>query len=192
MLDRNEVLRASLALLIVLTVDIPSARAQVDYEFGLSALQFNFSNPGARSLALAGALTGAGDDATGAWTNPGALTNISRPEVGIEIRGFDFSTLFVSGGRFNGVPRGVGLDTVSGLTVGDARANTYSPSFVSAVIPGSRIAFAFYRTEVANFESAIQTEGAFFNDSGLSLRLFPKDGLSISGSSTMAGPRRCA
>ena len=85
------------------TFGVSTASAQVDYEI-MASLQFNFSNPGARSLAMAGALTGAGDDATGAWTNPGGLTNITRPEVGVEFRGFDFETPFVNGGRFNGTP----------------------------------------------------------------------------------------
>ncbi len=81
--------------LVCATFGVSTASAQVDYEI-MASLQFNFSNPGARSLAMAGALTGAGDDATGAWTNPGGLTNITRPEVGVEFRGFDFETPFVS------------------------------------------------------------------------------------------------
>ena len=81
--------------LVCATFGVSTASAQVDYEI-MASLQFNFSNPGARSLAMAGALTGAGDDATGAWTNPGGLTNITRPEVGVEFRGFGFETPFVS------------------------------------------------------------------------------------------------
>jgi long-chain fatty acid transport protein len=145
------------------TVGVSTASAQVDYEI-MASLQFNFSNPGARSLAMAGALTGAGDDATGAWTNPGGLTNITRPEVGVELRGFSFDTPFVLGGRFNGNPENRGIDTVSGLTFGNSTDDTRSLSFVSAVVPKSRFAFAIYRTEVANFETNIATDGAFFND----------------------------
>ena len=96
--------------LICATFGVSTASAQVDYEI-MSSLQFNFSNPGARSLAMAGALTGAGDDATGAWTNPGGLTNITRPEVGVEFRGFTFKTPFVDSGRFNGTPTQLGIDT---------------------------------------------------------------------------------
>jgi long-chain fatty acid transport protein len=154
-----------------------AAHAQVDYESGPTALQFNFSNPGARSLALAGALTGAGDDATGAWTNPAGLTNITRPEIGVEFRAFDFSTSFVDGGRFNGAPTGVGADTIGGLLFGTSSDRTRSLSFVSAVVPRSRIAFGAYRTQVVNFESSTSTSGAFFDDpaDGLS-RAFPADG----------------
>jgi long-chain fatty acid transport protein len=149
--------------LVCATFGVSTASAQVDYEI-MASLQFNFSNPGARSLAMAGALTGAGDDATGAWTNPGGLTNITRPEVGVEFRGFDFETPFVFGGRFSGTPENRGVDTVSGLTTGISEDSTNSISFVSAVVPKSRFAFAFYRTEVANFETNISTQGAFFND----------------------------
>ena len=138
-----------------------TAAAQVDYEI-MASLQFNFSNPGARSLAMAGALTGAGDDATGAWTNPGGLTNITRPEVGVEFRNFNFKTPFVTAGHAPGNPTGIGVDNVNGLVYGTSENTTHSLSFVSAVVPKSRFAFAFYRTEVANFETDIATEGVFF------------------------------
>ncbi|HEY8549856.1 MAG TPA: outer membrane protein transport protein [Vicinamibacterales bacterium] len=164
------------AALMSVTLGAADAAAQVDYEI-ISALQFNFSNPGARSLALAGALTGTGDDATGAWTNPGGLTNISRPEVGVELRHFRFSTLFVNGGRFNGTPTNVGVDTQTSVNLGESEDTTTSLSFVSAVIPRSRFAFAFYRTEVANFETRISTDGVFLDlgDGGLR-RIRPLDG----------------
>ena len=162
------------AALAAVTFGAGTAAAQVDYEV-MSALQFNFSNPGARSLALAGALTGAGDDATGAWTNPGGLTNISKAEIGFEFRQFNYSTLFVDGGRYDGLPTNIGVDTLSSLTIGESNETTNSLSFVSAVVPRSRWAFAFYRTEVANFETALSTDGAFFNDPPPN-RLLPVDG----------------
>ena len=158
------------------TVGVSTASAQVDYEI-MASLQFNFSNPGARSLAMAGALTGAGDDATGAWTNPGGLTNITRPEVGVEFRNFDFSTPFVTAGHFPGQPTGVGVDTVPGRVYGTSEDTTHSLSFVSAVVPKSRFAFAFYRTEVANYEANISTDGIFFDDPARGLsRAFPYEG----------------
>jgi long-chain fatty acid transport protein len=157
--------------LVGATFGVSTASAQVDYEI-MASLQFNFSNPGARSLAMAGALTGAGDDATGAWTNPGGLTNITRPEVGVEFRGFDFKTPFVSAGRFNGATQG-GVDNVDGLVYGNSEDSTHSLSFVSAVVPKSRFAFAFYRTEVANFATNLATEGAFYEERGSQSRAFP-------------------
>jgi long-subunit fatty acid transport protein len=163
--------------LVSATIGVSTASAQVDYEI-MASLQFNFSNPGARSLAMAGALTGAGDDATGAWTNPGGLTNITRPEVGVEFRGFNFETPFVSAGHFPGQPSGRGQDTIAGRVYGISEDSTHSLSFVSAVVPKSRFAFAFYRTELANFETSISTEGTFFDDpdDGTLSRAFPYDG----------------
>ena len=144
--------------LLCATFGVSTASAQVDYEI-MASLQFNFSNPGARSLAMAGALTGAGDDATGAWTNPGGLTNITRPEVGVEFRGFDFETPFVDGGRFNGSRRTSASTPSPACVYGNSDNSTHSLSFVSAVVPKSRFAFAFYRTEVANYEADIPTVG---------------------------------
>ncbi len=118
------------ALVAGATFGAENAAAQVDYEI-MSALQFNFSNPGARSLALAGALTGAGDDATGAWTNPGGLTNISRAEIGFEYRRFNYSTLFVNQGRFDGQVTNIGVDTLPPLIIPASRTTrpTRSRSF---------------------------------------------------------------
>ena len=162
--------------LLCASVGASTASAQVDYEI-MASLQFNFSNPGARSLAMAGALTGAGDDATGAWTNPGGLTNITRPEVGVEFRGFNFQTPFVQGGRFSGTVSNLGADTISGVVTGISDTSTHSLSFVSAVVPKSRFAFAFYRTEVANFETDVTTDGVFYNDpNDGNSRAFPIDG----------------
>ena len=149
--------------LVCATFGVSTASAQVDYEI-MASLQFNFSNPGARSLAMAGALTGAGDDATGAWTNPGGLTNITRPEVGVEFRGFDFETPFVSAGHFHGSRRTSASTPSPGRVYGNSEDSTHSLSFVSAVVPKSRFAFAFYRTEVANYETNISTDGTFFDD----------------------------
>jgi long-chain fatty acid transport protein len=165
------------ALVAGATFGAENAAAQVDYEI-MSALQFNFSNPGARSLALAGALTGAGDDATGAWTNPGGLTNISRAEIGFEYRRFNYSTLFVNQGRFDGQVTNIGVDTLPPpIIAGESNDQTNALSFVSAVIPRSRWAFAFYRTELANFETAIRTEGVFFDQNNQPQRLLPVDGV---------------
>jgi hypothetical protein len=152
------------AILAGVTFGASNAAAQVDYEI-MAALQFNFSNPGARSLAMAGALTGAGDDATGAWTNPGGLTNISKAEIGFEFRRFRYSTLFVDQGRFDGRLTGIGVDTIDEVLAGESIEQTNALAFVSAVIPRSRWAFAFYRTELANFETAISTEGVFHQQS---------------------------
>jgi hypothetical protein len=42
--------------------------------------QFDFLNPGARSLALGSAFIAVADDATAAFTNPAGLTFLVKPE----------------------------------------------------------------------------------------------------------------
>ncbi len=176
------------------TVGVSTASAQVDYEI-MASLQFNFSNPGARSLAMAGALTGAGDDATGAWTNPGGLTNITRPEVGVEFRSFDFSTPFVDAGRFNGTPTNIGVDTVSrAASTAHSQNSTHSLSFVSAVVPKSRFAFAFYRTEARQLRDRTSRPGRVLRRSGRTARRRARSrstAISSSRSPTSADRRQC-
>src|SRR5262245_31586642 len=77
----------------------PPAFAQRDAEI---PIQFDFINPGARSLALAGAFIGLADDATAAATNPAGLVQLARPEISVEGRGWKFITDFVEGGRLSG------------------------------------------------------------------------------------------
>src|SRR5688500_8544536 len=89
------------------------AFAQRDLEI---PIQFDFINPGARSLSLGGAFIALADDATAATTNPAGLQRLSRPEVSIEGRGWTFITDFGRGGRLSGNPTTQGLDTVSGPT----------------------------------------------------------------------------
>ena len=48
------------------------------------AIEFDFSNPGARSLAMGGAFVGLADDATAAYANPAGLTALLQPEVSLE------------------------------------------------------------------------------------------------------------
>lgn len=75
-----------------------SAFAQnVDLE-ALSGVQFNFGNPGARSLAMGGAFLGLADDASAAEANPAGLTILRKPEVSVEGRNFRTSRNFVTGG----------------------------------------------------------------------------------------------
>ena len=150
--------------LVCATFGVSTASAQVDYEI-MASLQFNFSNPGARSLAMAGALTGAGDDATGAWTNPGGLTNITRPEVGVEFRGFNFETPFVSAGHFTGQPSGRGIDTVDRPRVRHLRGLDAQPvvRFGGRAQVALRVRVLPHRSRQLR-DRASPTEGTFFDD----------------------------
>jgi long-chain fatty acid transport protein len=133
--------------------------AQTNQEVN-SAYQFNFSNPGARSLAMGGSLTGLADDATAALTNPSGLLFLPATEISFEARFFHYANLFTSGGNL-GPPTGVGIDTRQGLVLVETDDSTFSPSFVSFTLPRGRWAIAGYRNELANLETAIETEGAF-------------------------------
>ena len=65
----------------------------------------------------------------------------------------------MQGGRFNGTPFNEGIDRSTGLIYGTSENSTHSLSFVSAVVPKSRFAFAFYRT--AKGGRAVWTESHF-------------------------------
>ena len=137
------------------------AFAQRDLEI---PIQFDFINPGARSLALAGAFIGLADDATAATTNPAGLYRLSRMEVSIEGRSWQFITDFVEGGRLSGTPTGRGIDTETDPVFGQTKNRVPGLSFVSFVYPKGQWRFAGYRQEASRTESSAQTTGAFFTD----------------------------
>jgi len=65
-------------------------------------LQFDFLNPGAKSLAVGGAFAGLADDATATFANPAGLTQLGASEVSIEFRGSWVTTQFLQAGRLSG------------------------------------------------------------------------------------------
>src|SRR5260221_4817885 len=65
-------------------------------------LQFDFVNPGAKSLAIGGAFAGLADDATATFANPAGLTQLNASEVSIEARGIRMPTKFLQSGRLSG------------------------------------------------------------------------------------------
>ena len=139
-----------------------AAYAQTNAEIN-AGIQFNFSIPGARSLAMGGAFIGLADDATAAFANPAGLTILSKPEISFEYRGFDYTHRFTDGGRSFGMPSGDSIDTVDGLVSGESSTEVDSLSMFSFVYPKKNWAIAVYRHELANFEAAFSTQGAFFD-----------------------------
>lgn len=93
-----------LALLLIAVLAIPAAAQNVDIE-ALSGLQFNFGNPGARSLGMGGAFLGLADDASAAEANPAGLTILRKPEITIEARNYEEQQLFTTSGTFPDVER---------------------------------------------------------------------------------------
>ncbi|MEE4273492.1 MAG: hypothetical protein V2I67_17590 [Thermoanaerobaculales bacterium] len=129
-------------------------------------------NPGARSLSLGGAFVAVADDATAAWVNPSGLTQLVRPEVSLDLRGWIDD-------------RGGIVENLSGL------------GFVSFVLPQDRWAAAVYGQTLASadFTDTLAIPGEISLGSsltvvnlGVSASLHLSDDLSIGlGLTTYAG-----
>jgi long-chain fatty acid transport protein len=127
-------------LLAAMVAASTQALAVSSFEYN-SGIQFNFSNPGARSLGMGGAYLGFSDDATAAYTNPAGLTVLSQPEIAVEYRASRYSTPFVSGAN--------GQET-------DSKSKSNGPAYFAAVYPGDGWAVAFYRNEELDFENEFE------------------------------------
>src|SRR5829696_5902054 len=93
-----------LALVFIAVLTIPAAAQNVDIE-ALSGLQFNFGNPGARSLGMGGAFLGLADDASAAEANPAGLTILRKAEISLEARNYLEEQLFTTTGTFPDIVR---------------------------------------------------------------------------------------
>jgi len=130
-----------------------SAFAITDLETN-AAIPFSFSNPGARSLGMGGAFVGLADDATAAYTNPAGLTQLVQTEVSLEGRRVETNSPFTSGGSATLSPF-----ALTGITVGNTKNTNSSPSFISLVLPRGDWSFAFYRHELAKFNTSFANAG---------------------------------
>ncbi len=142
-----------LAMGLALAGFASSALAITDEE-GNAAVQFNFSNPGARSLGMGGAFLGLADDATAAYTNPAGLTQLSQFEMSAEVRHNGFDSEFLSGGSFTATPF-----NTSALEYDTASDSTSGLSFLAAVWPHENWAISVYRQEQLNYQNAFSTDG---------------------------------
>src|SRR6266542_2364816 len=93
-----------LSLAICAIATVPLAAQNTDIE-SLAGLQFNFGNPGARSLGMGGAFLGLADDASAAEANPAGLTILRKPEVSIEARNYLEQQFFTTTGTFPDLTR---------------------------------------------------------------------------------------
>jgi len=93
-----------MSVLIALLVSLPVAAQNTDIE-SLSGLQFNFGNPGARSLGMGGAFLGLSDDASAAEANPAGLTILRKPEFSFEARNYLEQQVMSTSGTFPDVER---------------------------------------------------------------------------------------
>lgn len=93
-----------MSFLIALLVSLPLAAQNTDIE-SLSGLQFNFGNPGARSLGMGGAFLGLADDASAAEANPAGLTILRKAEFSFEARNYLEQQVLSTSGTFPDVER---------------------------------------------------------------------------------------
>ncbi len=159
--------RGRAAVVTLLLIGLPATLCAQSDDDANGAVQFNFSNPGARSLALGGAFVGAADDATAAYTNPAGLFQLSAPEVSIEGRQWSYTTPFADRGRFSGTVTGIGVDTIAGVQLGQTDDELSGISYASFVHPKPKWAFALFYHQVANFEANFETGGVFTESSRL-------------------------
>jgi len=92
------------AAVVCTLIALPLAAQNTDIE-SLSGLQFNFGNPGARSLGMGGAFLGLADDASAAEANPAGLTILRKPEITIEGRNYQEQQVFTTSGTFPDLQR---------------------------------------------------------------------------------------
>jgi len=118
---------------------LPLAAQNVDIE-ALSGLQFNFGNPGARSLGMGGAFLGLADDASAAEANPAGLTILRKPEVSVEVRNYLEQQLFSTSGTFPNIQR----------TPFTHYSDRVVISFASAVFPIKKFTLGAYYHEPLN------------------------------------------
>jgi hypothetical protein len=148
-------------LIALLFISAPAA-AQTSLQV---PLQFDFINPGAKSLSLAGAFVGLADDATASFANPAGLTFLD-PEVSVEFRGGPVNTPYLKGGRTSGTPTGIGIDTTSDPVFANSASRQSGVSYVSLVHPiqANRFVVAGYRHELASIDQTFSSDGVFGQD----------------------------
>jgi long-chain fatty acid transport protein len=124
-------------------------------------IQFDFLNPGARSLALGSAFVALADDATAALVNPAGLPQLARPEISVEGRFKRQTQPFLVSGRLSGAVTRQGVDTVSGPQFEDIVDSGGDLGFVSFVYAAKSVTFAAYRHSLISSEQTFSSTGVF-------------------------------
>ncbi|MEQ1908947.1 MAG: hypothetical protein ABMA15_08990 [Vicinamibacterales bacterium] len=146
------------ALLLLLTAG--NAVAQTSLQI---PLQFDFINPGAKSLALGGAYVGLADDATAAFANPAGLTQLGVSEVSVELRASRGTTPFLERGRLSGPLLNIGIDTVQGPVFANSVGTDIGAGFIAGVYvrPSHRWVVAGYRHDLVRIDQSFLSQGVF-------------------------------
>jgi long-chain fatty acid transport protein len=165
----------TLSTVVALSVAPATTTAQTSDEIN-GGIQFDFSLPGARSLGMGGAFVALADDATAGYSNPAGLTTLSRPEVSIEGRLWNFYSILPHSGHAFGAPTGRGIDTVPGVSNLEIKDTATRPSFISFVLARPRWALAVYRHDLSAYRATIESEGPFASDTRGTARVNPLRG----------------
>jgi long-subunit fatty acid transport protein len=127
---------------------------------------FDFSLPGARSRAIAGAFVAIADDATAVYSNPAGLTLLFRPEISAELRHWRLTSRTFDRGHGFGNATGIGVDMIDGFVEKDFHSDLTGLSFLSGVYPSDRWAVGVFRHQLSLNRMDRQIEGPFFDCRG--------------------------
>lgn len=108
---------------------------------------FRFNNPGARANGMGGAFIGLADDATAAYTNPAGLTILTKPEISLEYKLGEYTTVITE-------EHGSGPST--SFQEMDYTDSVQGPSFISFVYPNKKATVAIYRHQMVNIENNLR------------------------------------
>jgi len=169
----------AVAIVLVVGGSVMTASAQTSLQI---PLQFDFVNPGAKSLALGGAFAGLADDATATFANPAGLRQLPRTEFSLELRGAWTRAQSLERGRLSGPVSGQGEDVTEGPIFGKITDSRFGPGFMSVVyVPrsDSRWRLAGYRHALVRIDQSFLSQGVFQQDPAetQSNRELPQDGL---------------
>jgi long-chain fatty acid transport protein len=128
----------------VIVLSAVSAMAQNTDIEALAGINFNFANPGARSLGMGGAFLGLADDASAAEANPAGLTTLKKPEISLEGRNFKMSQDVNVTGTFPDLTS----ETFSSFS------HRTEVSFASVVLPQKNWAVAAYYDNPLTYHNA--------------------------------------
>ena len=164
--------------IIAITFFASSAAAQTSLQI---PLQWDFVNPGAKSLALGGAFTGIADDATAGFANPAGLRELGRPELSIEVRARRLESSYLQRGRLSGAPSNERTDVIAGPVFGESLDSDVRIPYVSVVLPRPQDGWviAGFRHELARVDQSSFSEGVFQKDPAefTSRRELPQSGI---------------
>ncbi len=155
--------RVAGGLLLMVTLLVPGGPAGAG-DRGLinsetfSGFQFNFNNPGARSLGMGGAFVAVADDATAVVANPAGLVILQRPELSAEVKFTRFNN------DLNAFSNTVADGFSNRVQSRDFDDSVVTPSFFSFVYPTDRLVIAAFVRELINYKSSFQTDGVYLAD----------------------------